>query len=394
MTTALNRPRQRFRFRSSTWIAAAIGLLVLALIVVFAGARSYPGGSTYGTKPGDYSQWYAFMQQQGHPIQRWQKSSSQLQGKSKTFLQVADSDPSMRAMLQSQDLLDWVARGNTLVQIGWSGTVTGAPFASSLDSDQGLVYIETSRRHQLSATENDGEKAELKDKFGSAVWSHSLGKGTVIVSTYPWIAANVHAQQDGNFQFLEALIVRRGGPILIDEWIHGHRDLEPSALTPSKEQSVLGYFSRRSVVIVAGQGVVLLLLLLWGRNQRFGALLSVKPKDRNSSEQYIQALADTLEANGHPNYVLSMLGQRFRQRLRVQLGLSERRSEKAADAEIAQQWSQRTGRSSQELLELLEQTHRKHLSKRALVSWAQASEAILQDLSTRTSSLSGTALKT
>jgi Domain of unknown function (DUF4350) len=380
MTNALNRPRSKFR---SPWLWAVAGLLVFLIAIFAAAPQSYPGGSTYGKALGDYSQWYAFMQQQDRPIRRWQKPYSQLEGQGQTLIQISDSLAQAEIIFQTQEVLKWVERGNTLIQLSWAGQFMGAPFRSDLHAQQGLVRIETSLRYKIGTDKEKDEVAEVKDAFGSAIWSHRRGKGQVILSTYPWIAANAYAQQAGNFRVLEALATRQNGPIWIDEWLHGHRDLgsEPEA-TDREEQSPWAYLSRQPIAVMAGQGVVLMLVLLWGKNQRFGALIRFSEPTRNSSEQYIQALADTLEANEQTEYVLSMLGQSFRQRLQTQLGMGGMGAETAlTDEAIAQQWSLTTGRPSQELLKLLEQTQRKkRLSDRALLSWVRNSDSILQAL--------------
>jgi Domain of unknown function (DUF4350) len=392
---------QQLRSRPSPWVWVAVGLLVLSLIVIAAATQSFPGGSTYGKASGDYSQWYTFMEQQGHPIRRWRKPYSLLEtskGQRQTFIQIADVEAQTSPSLQPPEVLDWVEQGNTLIQLSWEGQVTGAPFSSDLKSEQGPVRLETSRRYKLGSGHSRtgsarsieeepklvDEAAELKDRFGSVIWSYAHGKGRVIQSTYPWVAANVYAQQNGNFRVLEALATRQNGTIWVDEWLHGHRDITPDPKAANREEeSPWAYLSRQPIAVVAGQGMVLLLLLFWGKNQRFGAMTRLTAPPRNNSEQYIQALADTLDANGHTEYVLAMLGQSFRQRLQSRLGMGGigRGDTDLADGAIAQQWAFATGRSSQVLLELLEQTHReKRLSERALLAWVQNSEAILREL--------------
>jgi Domain of unknown function (DUF4350) len=367
------------------WVVA--GLLVLSIIVIAAASQSDPRGSTYGKTSSDYSQWYTFMEQHGHPIRKWQKPYGQLKtlkGQGQTFIQIAGLEAQTTPDLQDPAVLDWVERGNTLIQLSWTGTVTGAPFSSAIESKQGPVRIETSRRYKLGSTKSKDEVAEVKDRFGSVIWSYSLGKGRIIQSTYPWIAANVYAQQNENFRVLEALATRQEDTIWVDEWLHGYRDpTSDSGVADREEESPWEYLSRQPIAVIAEQGMVLLFLLIWGKNQRFGTMTRRIIPPRNSSEQYIQALADTLDANGHTEYVLAMLGQSFRQRLQSQLGMvGVGRGETAvADRAIAEQWASVTGRPSQVLLELLEKTQReKRLGERAVLSWVQDSEAILREL--------------
>ncbi len=360
------------------WIWAVAGLLIVALSILLAAPKSYPGGSSYEPSPVGYSQWYAFMKQQGHSIQRWRKNYSQLTGQGQVLIQISDRAAQPGAELQSPDVLEWVKQGNTLIGLSWTGKVTGAPFRSDLSSPQGLVRIETSRRHQTQQVELEKAAPKLQDKFGSVIWSRPLGQGQVIEGTYPWVAANVYAGDGGNFRALEAL----SGPhtIWIDEWLHGYRDI--SGPNPVKrEQSLWNYLTHQPLIVTVGQSAVLLLLLVWGQNQRFGPLMRRVGPLHNSSEQYIQALATTLQANGNTEYVVSMITQSFRQRLQIQLGLGGSSSGTAiSHAVTAQRWASVTGRSSQELLELLQVQPKNHLSESALLKWVQQLEAILLDL--------------
>ena len=178
--------------------------------------------------------------------------------------------------------------------------------------------------------------------------------------------------------------------IWIDEWLHGHRDAavprtrgHRDAADPDRatqRQALWRYLSRQPLIMTVGQSAVLLLLLLWGQNQRFGPLLRRAEPPRNSSEQYIQALATTLKANGSADYVLSMLVQLFRQRLQTQLGFGSGSGVGIDDDAIAQRWATVTGRPSQELLELLQIQSQNRLNESALLRWVQQSDAIVREL--------------
>lgn len=364
----------------SIGIWVVLGLLVLGILFGLAAPQTYPAGSTYDPSLKGYAQWYALMQQQGHAIQRWQRSYTKLQGTGQTLLQVADVESSVAENLESSDIRDWVKQGNRLIILAWNGQVSGAPFRTQVASPQGAVQIETTRRFR--ATQDT--TVVLQDAAGSIIRARALGKGQIIEGSYPYLGANVYAQRQGNLQFLAALVAQQDGTIWVDEWLHGYRDRddETSASAQAKPEELWDYLARQPVALLLGQGVILSLLVLWGANQRFGRLRSLTPPPRNNSEQYIQALADTLNAHGHRTYVLSMLGQSWRGCLQARLGLGwEATPQRVPDAAIAAAWAAVTGRPSQELLELLEQTHASgQLSDQALVQWAQAAETTLREL--------------
>jgi Domain of unknown function (DUF4350) len=375
------------KFKMPFWGWALIGLLCLSLIIVAVAPKSYPGGSSYDQSLSGYAQWYRFMESQHHPIQRWRRAYGQLKGEGQTLIQVADVESFKEPNLESSEIMDWVKRGNTLVVLAWEGDVTGAPFRSDLPTPKGAVRIETTRRDRDQIPEVDRNYAHytvlLKDRFGAVIVAESFEKGTVIRCVYPWIGAGSYAKNGVNFEILADLATRRKGTIWVDEWLHGNRDLEQEPnLAQEKRQDLWDYFARRPIAVVAGQGTLLLLLLLWGQNQRFGKLLRIDPPPRNSSEQYIQALADTLNTHGHTEYVLALLGQSLRDRLRSHLGLLGTIPTVEGDRAIATEWAMVTGRPSAELLELLQQSRsEQRLGDNDLIAWVQQADTILRGLS-------------
>lgn len=374
-------PRASGLARIPIWVWAGLALAVVAFILMLVAPQSYPGGSSYEQSLRGYSSWYRFMQSQGYSIQRWQQPYDRLAGQGQTLIQVSDETDYSTYIGQGSTVSEWVEKGNTLVLLSWSGQVSGAPFRSDVPYGSGTLRLETTRRYSI--TRNQEASPELKDRFGSMVWSYSLGKGRVINAVTPWIAANAYGEQFENFAFLRDLALQQGGTIWVDEWLHGYRDLDAKAASKQSQQDIWSYLSNQSVAVLAGQGLLLFLLLLWGKNQRWGSLQSLAPPKQNSSEQYIQALAETLNAQGHHEYVLTLLGQRFREQLRSQLGYIAQDGAPLSneDTAITHAWTTVTGRPSPELLELLEQTRqRTPMSEQALIAWVQRTETILRGL--------------
>ncbi|MHC5770065.1 MAG: DUF4350 domain-containing protein [Nostoc sp.] len=108
------------------WMGA-IALAAIVLLSLFAALNSTKinTGSTYNHNFDGYGAWYAFMQQQGISIQRWQKPFSDIQPENSpiTLLQVGGYP--RETTLDSQER-EWVEKGNTLVILGASPRATGA----------------------------------------------------------------------------------------------------------------------------------------------------------------------------------------------------------------------------------------------------------------------------
>lgn len=366
------------RRKSYFWLA--LGLTVLGLLVLI-GAPVTQDGSTYGRSPTGYRNWYETLQQQEQPVQRWQRSYTQLQGTGQTLIQIWGKRSPTPDPTDQVVIADWVREGNTVISLAWNGRVTAAPFSTQLPSPVGAIQIDTRRRHSLEPKKQ--ETAELEDEWGAVLWAEPMGAGEWIHSTYPWLAANAYDPQSPNSQWLNILAARRGGPIWVDEWLHGHRDPVTSQTQAGvpRYQGVFDYLRQTPLAAIAAQILLLLLLLLWGKNIRFGPPLSLKAPEIANSEQYIQALAGVLNHAGHTDFVLQQLGQQLRQQLALLLGLTADNAQSQTlpeDPVLAEQWATQTGHSPQELLEVLHPTQaNRALSDRELLTWLDKAAAIL-----------------
>ena len=69
----------RLQSRRYWLIALAIAIVMLASFLLLIPHQSQRlQGSTYGRSPGGYGAWWAWMEQNHTPVQRWQKSPDQL----------------------------------------------------------------------------------------------------------------------------------------------------------------------------------------------------------------------------------------------------------------------------------------------------------------------------
>ncbi len=375
-------------------LAALLVFLVIAGLILSA-APSSQGGSTYSRSSTGYRGWYDYMLQQQRPVKHWRRSYDQLSGSGQTLIRVGgesfsdylDDDFFRSDVKGMPEVQSWLENGNTLIQLTWQGKVTAAPFSSQLVAGGYQVHIDTTRRHtsfgdnarSQGAKSNQDLVSELQDQFGAVIWSRPIGKGTLISCTYPWLAANALADQPDNYRFLATLAQRQEGPIWVDEWMHGYR--EPSETDAAAEpQNFIDYLARTPVIVMVAQICFLLLLLIWGHNHRFGALITLKPEVKDASEQYIQALASTMNAARQTGFVTQMLGQYFQHTLATRLGLVSlygSEHQLPDPDQLSSHWSEVTGRPATELLELLQPAVR---SDQELLVWVANVESLLREL--------------
>lgn len=410
------------------WLGTgAIGLLMLMLVsLVFApSSANLRHGSTYSRAPSGYGAWYAYMQSQNHNIQRWQRPIDDLPNWSppentpenlpgngiddeavpildRSFLDT-QSLPNLQPLTPSphppitllqidnglQQLTfsgwQWIEQGNVLIQLGrgqaiqtlgLEAPVTAAPFTSVVSSLMGDVKVETSRRLLPSLAEPNPEGVQpidrLSDEYGAIVMQTTLGQGRWIVAITPHLAANAYQNESGNFQFLEQLVTEPGYPVWVDEYLHGYKDEE--VISKETAPNIVSYFAQTPLPLLAMQAIVILAVLIWGQNRRFGPPLPLDTATPDNSKAYIQALAAVLQKANCHEFVVDTIGKAEQRQLQRSLGLGEDLLD--LDTVIAA-WVQQTGRSAAEL-EMLFAPPARRLRDQDLITWLKNLQTLRQ----------------
>jgi Domain of unknown function (DUF4350) len=383
-------------------VALALGAIVL-LIVLFAPNNGWrQSGSTYNKSPAGYSAWYDYMETRGVKLTRSRQPIPGLIETSdrapKTLIQIQPELSRGRSgsRRQSADLkLDsdtqsWLDAGNHLIILGVNQPVGRGPFSSRVGSPQGPVVVETARRASGLAA------ALLADSNGAIVWQvdrpnaspkPKTPPGKLIYATTPHLAANAYKAAPGNYAFLADLVTQTQTPIIIDEYLHGYREPKdrPSSARnkngakspngngqalPSEEpsdQDLLSYLAQTPLLPIAVQAIVLILIAIWAKNQRFGRFQSVDPPPVDNSTAYIQALAGALRQANSRSFVMDTINQAELRQLQRQMGLGDT---PMTLPELIEAWTAQ-GRSADDLKSLLRLRSRSDLSDSDLLLWLQ-----------------------
>lgn len=330
--------------RFNSWIRrGAIALIALVVLTVFlAPNTNRGGGSTYSRAPDGYGAWYAYMDAQGTPLQRWQQSFDELMepggGRSPMTLVQINSRPTWSGLDLEQET--WVKQGNRLVILGVPAPVTDAPFTTQHPTGVGMVKIQTGRRLEPDAT----NEIVLGDEFGAIGLRRALGEGEWIGFNTPHLAANAYQDEPGNFAFLASVVAAEGYSLWVDEYIHGYKDAD--VITAEVGQHWFDYLLATPIRLILMQLAILLALLIWAGNRRFGSPLPLVTATSNNSRAYIEALATVLQkAESHP-FVIETVGKAEQLRLQRALGLG---SEPLEPPTLLQAWVEQTGRPSIEV---------------------------------------------
>ena len=339
------------------WLGAiALGIIVL-LTLLAAPNNQLQAGSTYNRAPNGYGAWYAFMQQQGMPVQRWQKPFEDLLKAEKplTLLRV-NSQPNLPGLAQQEK--DWLEKGNTLVILGVQGNVTAAAFSTLQQSSVGNVKIDTGRRYYI-------KNGDLGDRFGAVMWFEKFGKGQAIFSITPHLAANAYQDYPNNYKYLAQIVNKSGQPVWVDEYIHGYKDADVRE-SAADAQDWVTYLAQKPLFPALLQTGILLLVLIWAQNRRFGQAIALDTPIVDNSTAYIQALAGVLQKAESSDFVLDVVGAAELLQLQKTLGLGQ----VPLDRQIVQAWVQQTGRSPAELEQLLrQQSQKRRIGDKDLLIW-------------------------
>ncbi|HEY9620760.1 MAG TPA: DUF4350 domain-containing protein [Crinalium sp.] len=364
------------------WVGlGAIALIaILVLTFVMAPTAKQTSGSTYSRAPDGYGAWYAYMQQQGTPIQRWKRPYPELERLkatpgSMTLLRVTSGILSFLDLDERQS--DWVKQGNRLVVLGVPAPVTHANFKSVHASPFGDVEILTRRRLNQANGMFDRGKMLLGDRFGPIIWSKPVGKGEIIYATAADLAANAYQDAPGNFKFLAQIVTDGNHAVWVDEYIHGYK--ESDVIAKEAGQSWTAYLAKTPLLPILVQVAIVLALYIGFSNRRFGAPVQISAPVVDNSTAYIEALAGILQKAESSEFILDVVGKEEQLHLQKWLGLGTILLEPDP---LLQAWTQQTGRSPRELETVLQPYWQKRrLNEADLKTWIASIQTLRQQLS-------------
>ena len=370
-----------------------IAIVGIVLLIVLGLAPTYnriQSGSTWSNSPDGYGAWYEYMRAQDAPIERWQRSLDELieqtatEQPSSTLIstqQTADDAGQPATLIRilppalsgfpffPYELYDWVEQGNRVITLSQQRPATAAPFKSELlpakplteDSAELLstgdtVIVETRRR----ANTNDSYSETaldplLSDDYGAVVWqeplkiadndgNETIGKGDFIQATTPFLAANAYLNSASNFAFLAVIAQQGGGPIFVDEYLHGYKDND--VVVEEVAGTWFGYLSKTPLLIAALQSILVLIVGLVAQNRRLGLTKTLEKPEVNNSEAYITALAGVLHKANSEDFLIETLAKAEQKVLQRALGLGD--VPVPLDT-LKTAWQQTTGQSPAEL---------------------------------------------
>ncbi len=221
-----------------------------------------------------------------------------------------------------------------------------------------------------SANADDGEDEEyeatatapvahIADREGAIVVDYAYGGGRVVVLSDPYVVTNSGIRLKDNLTLAINILGGRNTNALIafDEYHQGR------GITRNPFAS---YFAGTPVLAIAGQIVLLVLVVLWTNGRRFGRPLPLPSVDRRSSLEFVASMAEVQERSRAYDLAIENIYTRTRRVLARHAGVDYNSSR----SEIAERIASRSQIDRHELETLMRQCE--DAINGAPISWRQS----------------------
>lgn len=184
--------------------------------------------------------------------------------------------------------------------------------------------------------------AHIGDADGAVVVDYNYGDGRVILVSDPYLISNGGLVLKDNLALAINVLggPRNTGLIAFDEY-HQGRGITRNAFA--------SYFAGTSVLPIAGQIVVLVLVVLWTNGRRFARPLPLTQVDRRSSLEFVASMAELQERSRAYDLAIENIYTRTRRVLARHAGVDYNSSR----SEIAQRIAERSTIDRDELEKLM-----------------------------------------
>jgi Domain of unknown function (DUF4350) len=350
-------------------LAVVLAIIILLIVVNAPQGNERLAGSTYSNQPSGYGAWYQMMVDRSTPIERWRKNGEELVTKYPTNTTWLRINPAIAPLDLSTADKDWIKQGNTLIVLGVDAPPRDIDFSQDLPSAQGAVRIETTRRLVSSSlpTAVTATQKIVGNSQGNVLVSAQLGAGRLIVSSTPHLAANAYQDWRPNYELLASLVPKQQR-IVVDEYLHGYRDIQSADAADRTAADGLTYLLRTPWLVVLLNICLLLGVVIWQQNRRFGAVVIPQPPAVDNSMAYIQALGGVLRQARSSDFVMQNIGKAEQLALQQKLGLG---SQQLVDRQtLLTAWVTQTKLPATDLQQVLQlATDHRRLNEKELRQW-------------------------
>ena len=183
--------------------------------------------------------------------------------------------------------------------------------------------------HQSDEETRDAPVIHIADQNGALLLDYAYGNGRVVLLTDPYLFTNSGIRLKDNLTLAINVLggAQAEGLIAFDEY-HQGRGISRNAFA--------SYFAGTPVLAIAGQIVLLVLVVLWTNGRRFGRPLPLPHVDRRSSLEFVESMAELQERSRAFDLAIENIYTRTRRVLARHAGVDYNSSRGEIAARIAE----------------------------------------------------------
>ena len=166
----------------------------------------------------------------------------------------------------------------------------------------------------------------IADNTGALLVDYVYGRGRIVILSDPYIVTNAGIRSNDNLQLAINTLTLFEGLIAFDEYHQGRG---------ATRNAFASYFSGTPVLAIAGQVVLLVLLILWTNSRRFARPLPLAQVDRRSSLEFVASMAELQERSRAFDLAIENIYSRTRRVLARYAGLNYNSSRSEIAASVA-----------------------------------------------------------
>lgn len=201
----------------------------------------------------------------------------------------------------------------------------------------------------------------IADDSGALLVDYVYGYGRIVMLSDPFMVTNAGIRSNDNLQLAINTLTTFEGLIAFDEY-HQGRGVTRNAFA--------SYFSGTPVLAIAGQIVLLILLILWTNARRFARPLPLAQVDRRSSLEFVASMAELQERSRAFDLAIENIYSRTRRVLARYAGLNYNSSR----SEIATSIASRSNIDAHQLETLMRQCE--EVINGQPINWRQAVDLV------------------
>ncbi len=304
------------------WLFIGAGVLVLLTAALLASTRQPDSFSPYVSQspsPSGVKAMYEYIEQE-RQVSRWNGSPERLPNLTASR-QLIMVEPSYTLTGEEMRRYEkFMEKGHTILLLKKNPVGYFDLKIDPTPPSEGPVEVTGSFENSLEATVGQSfrlrpqaeDQVLMEDEKGALVLERSYGEGQLIVSMNPdWVINGAILEHDHAALTAQLLKESGSGPILVDEYIHGPKNI-PTVFT----------IYPKWVLVIALQLILLAIVWLWKQGKRFGPIYTPREHLVRLGDERLQALSSWYIRGGFYKESIQIQEQYLRSLIQKRWGLS------------------------------------------------------------------------